>query len=342
MPTQNISRSYLVTGGGGFLGKAIVLRLQEMGHQVKSFARNDYPELRKAGVEHIQGDIQNLDQLIKATKNCHTVFHVAAKAGVWGDFDTYYKPNVLGTENVITACQKNNCNLIYTSSPSTVFDGNDMPGIREDVPYPNSYHAHYPRTKAMAEQRVKQAVGSGLKAIILRPHLIWGPGDNHLVPRIIAKARSLRKIGNGMNIIDAVYIDNARDAHILAAEKLASHPNLSGHIYFIAQDEPLYLWDLVNQILDAAGLPPITSSIPASWAKMLGYIFEFTYKLLKITREPPLTVFMAHELATDHWFDLSAAKQDLGYNPQVTTTEGLGYLREWLGSIDLKTYSGQH
>lgn len=327
------SKNILVTGGGGFLGGAIVKRLIEKGCSVTSFSRRLYPKLSKLGVRQIQGDISQKNAVEDACEGIDLVFHVAAQTGIWGPYDTYYQTNVVGTENVIAACQKHVIEaLVYTSSPSVVFDGTDMEGVDESVPYPDYYLAHYPATKAMAEKKILAAAKDGMNTIVLRPHLIWGPEDTALVPRIIARAKRLKKIGDGSNLVDTVYIDNASEAHILAAEKLLDNPRLSGRIYFISQGEPIPLWDMVNNILNAAGLPPVRRSIPTWLAVRIGAVMEGIYKTFGIQSEPQMTRFLAEELATAHWFNISAAKKDLGYEPQVSIEEGLERLREWLGS----------
>ena len=146
----------LVTGGGGFLGGAIVRKLLERGDTVRSFSRGDYPELEKIGVEQYRGDIADPDVVARACEGVDIVFHVAAKAGVWGHYDDYYRANTLGTENVIQAClSKGISTLVYTSSPSVIFDGTDMEGVDESAPYPEHYHANYPKTKALAEQKAR-------------------------------------------------------------------------------------------------------------------------------------------------------------------------------------------
>jgi len=321
----------LVTGGGGFLGKAIVKRLVAAGENVRSISRNFYPELKSMGVDQIQGNIGDRSEVLNACRGIQTVFHVAGKPGIWGNYNDYYQTNVTGTENVIDACNHHHISkLVYTGSPSVVFNGLDMEGVDESVPYPDRFHAHYPQTKAIAEQLVINASSDKLRSIILRPHLIWGPGDNHLIPRIIAKSKRLKIIGSGKNLVDTIYIDNAADAHILAAENLAKKPEISGNVYFISQGEPILLWDMINAILKAAGLGPVTGSIPKQTAWLAGAAFEFFYKILHIKKEPPMTRFVAHELATSHWFDISAAKRDFGYSPRVSTKEGLRILEDWL------------
>jgi 2-alkyl-3-oxoalkanoate reductase len=321
----------LVTGGGGFLGGAIVKRLKERGDRVISFSRRFYPELSEMGVEQIRGDISDAAAVEQACRNSDLVFHVAAKPGIWGDYAAYYRTNVIGTRNVIDACKKHHVSrLVYTSSPSVVFDGTDMEGVDESVSYPERYLAHYPKTKAMAEQMVTGAAAEGLKTIILRPHLIWGPKDNHLVPKIIERANRLVRVGNGKNLVDTIFIDNAADAHVQAADKLEQNHHLSGRVYFISQDNPVPLWDMVNNILGAAGRFPVQRSMSRNTAWMIGAALEFAYKTFKIPGEPRMTRFLADELSAAHWFDIGAAKKDLGYKPEISIKEGLSRLERWL------------
>ena len=322
----------LVTGGGGFLGSAIVRMLVENGTAVRTFSRSTYAELEHLGVKQIQGDISRLESVLPACEGVDVVFHTAAKPGVGGAYETYYATNVLGTQNILQACRQCKvARLIHTSSPSVIFDGGDMEGVDESVPYPATYHAHYPKTKAIAEKMVLEASAQGLPTIILRPHLIWGPGDNHLVPGIISRASRLRRIGAGANTVDTIYIDNAAKAHLLADQVLQRNPALSGKVYFISQDAPVRVWDMVDMILAAAGKPPVGKTISPKLAIFIGWVFEKLYHLLRIEEDPPMTRFMARELSTSHWFDISAAKRDLGYSPDIGLEEGLKRLAVWLG-----------
>ncbi len=324
-------RTILVTGGGGFLGGAIVRMLRAKGETVRSLSRNTYPELARLGVEQIQGDIADADAVMDACRNVEAVFHVAARVGVWGGFESFYQTNVQGTENIIRGCIRCKVRrLIYTSSPSVVFDGGDMEGLDESAPYPARYHSHYSRTKALAEQKVLAVARKGLAAVVLRPHLIWGPGDNHLVPRILARARRLRRVGDGGNKVDTIYVDNAARAHLLAEAQLKAEPSLSGRVYFISQDDPIPLWEMIDKILAAGGQKPVTKTISPGLAWAAGAFCEALYKLLRLKSEPPMTRFVARELATAHWFNIEAAKNDLGYAPKVSTPEGLKRLAQWL------------
>jgi nucleoside-diphosphate-sugar epimerase len=303
------------------------------------------------GVKQVQGDISNPVAVENVVKGVDTVYHVAAKAGVWGDYKDYYRINTEGTRHVIAACKSCGVSrLIYTSSPSVVFDGGDMEGVDETVPYPGSYHTAYPETKALAEQAVRQAggrsrmadggwqrtekiwqgAGEDLKTIILRPHLIWGPGDKHFVPRILKRAKRLRRVGDGKNRVDVIYIDNAAKAHLLAEDALIRQPELSGNVYFISQGEPVFLWKMIDDILQAGGLSPVKRSISSKVAFRIGAVLEWFYKAFALKGEPQMTRFVARELSTSHWFDIRAAQRDLGYVPEVSTEEGLRRLAEYL------------
>jgi nucleoside-diphosphate-sugar epimerase len=323
----------LVTGGSGFLGQAIVRRLIARGDTVRSLQRSEVPELTSLGVESIRGDIGDRSIVQKAIAGCQTVFHVAAKAGVWGRYDEYHRANVTGTEHVISASQSEGVQrLVYTSSPSVVFNGQDEAGIDESVPYPKKYLAHYPQTKAAAERLVVAANSPGLATVSLRPHLIWGPGDNHLFPRLIqrAKAGQLRRVGNGQNLVDATYIDNAADAHVLASDRLEPGAPVAGKCYFISNGEPLPLWDLIDRMLACASLPPVNRSISATTAYGIGRLLELIFKTTGRLDEPRMTRFVARQLSTSHWFRLDAARRDFGYNPKISIEEGLRRLSESL------------
>lgn len=321
----------LVTGGGGFLGQAIVRALRKRGTEVRSFSRQAYEALAKLSVEQCRGDLADPVAVASAIQGCDVVFHVAARPGIWGDYEEYYRPNVTGTQNVIAACRAHGVQrLVYTSSPSVVFDGRDMEGVDESVPYSSRYEAHYPKTKAMAEQLVRAANDAQLATASLRPHLIWGPGDNHLLPRLIARARAgqLARIGARPNLIDTVYVDNAADAHLLAADRLAPGSPIAGKVYFVSQGEPVPMWEMVNRLLHAAGAPPVTRAVPVWLALVLARGFETAARVTGSAREPRLTRFVVHEMSTAHWFDISAARRDLGYAPAISIAEGLERLRQ--------------
>lgn len=322
-----------VTGGGGFLGGAIVRRLHRRAWSVRSFTRTAYPWLDELGVEQVFGDLSDPAAVENALAGCDIVFHVAAKAGVWGPHSEFFSTNVTGTQNVIAACRKLGIRkLVYTSTPSVVHGGSHLNGVDETTPYPASYEAAYPETKAIAEQAVIAANGPDLATVSLRPHLIWGPGDPHLVPRVLARAREgkLRRIGSKPVTVDVTYIDNAAEAHELAADRLDIGSPVAGKAYFITNGEPVELWEFLNQVLAEAGLPPVTRTISVWKARLAGRVLERIHKLLRLRREPAMTLFVAKQLSTSHWYDITAARRDLGYVPQISLNEGLKRLGEHL------------
>lgn len=324
----------VVTGGGGFLGGAVARLLRQRGDSVRSFTRSRYPWLDELGVEQVLGDLANLEAVEQAVAGCDVVFHVAAKAGVWGRYSAFYDTNVTGTENVIAACKKHGVRrLVYTSTPSVVHGGTDVEGANESLPYPKHFEAPYPETKARAEKAVLAANGEELATVALRPHLIFGPGDPHLVPRVIDAARKgkLRRIGSNDVKVDVTYIDNAAQSQLDAADRLDIGTKPAGKAYFISNGEPVELWPFVDRILKEAAAPPVTKQVSAWKAKLAGRVLEWVYRFVPfLPGEPPMTRFVASQMSTSHWYDISAARRDLEYDPKVSVEEGLKRLGERL------------
>lgn len=321
----------LVTGGGGFLGSNLCKQLRLRGYEVTSIARNHYPALEQMGVKQICGDISAFDPVLAASKGCDAIIHTAAKAGIWGSLTEYSNSNIAGTLSVLGACEINGVRkLVYTSTPSVVHTGHDIEGGDESLPYSTEFAAHYPATKAVAEQQVLAANGSQLATVALRPHLIWGPGDNHLMPRLVQRARAgkLRFVGTPKKV-DTVYIDNAVQAHIDALDHLDIGSVCSGKAYFISQGQPILLDEMVNKLLKVAGLAAEQRRISIKKALAAGWFFEHWYRLTGKHTDPPMTRFFAEQLSTAHWFDISAARRDLGYQPKVTLAEGMVRVSEW-------------
>ena len=325
-----------VTGGGGFLGFAIVQRLLANGHDVFSFSRGDHQALKKIGVTHIQGDISKYKSLKEAMKGCEAVFHIAAKTGIWGKYKDYYKANVTGTENVLQACRELNIHyLVFSSTPSVVFNGKDSEGNNESMPYPGKYYAYYPKTKAIAEKLVMSANSHSFKTVSLRPQWIWGPGDTHYLPRLFKKARTgkLLIIGSSPKKIDCTYIDNAAGAHIQAFNQLLDDPaKVEGKTYFISQGHPIAISELINKLIATGGFPPVTKSLSPGIARFAGRLLETIYRISGINSEPAITYFLAQQLSTSHWHDISAAQNDFGYKIEISLDKGMEQLQEWVSN----------
>jgi nucleoside-diphosphate-sugar epimerase len=318
----------LVTGGGGFLGQALCHGLVARGHAVSSFNRGHYPPLDALGVRQLRGDLADRDAVVAAAQGCDAVFHNAAKAGAWGSHDSYHRANVVGTDNVLAACRAHGIGrLVYTSTPSVTHRATHpvAGGTADDVPYGEHVKAPYASTKILAEKAVLAANGATLATVALRPRLIWGPGDAQLLPRLARRARAgrLRLVGDGSNLIDTTYIDNAAQAHFDAFDHLAPGAACAGRAYFISNGEPRPVREIVNALLAAAGAPPVTKTLPFGVAYAIGAACEVAWTLLPLEGEPPLTRFLAEQLATTHWYDMAPATRDFGYVPRVSIAEGL-------------------
>jgi 2-alkyl-3-oxoalkanoate reductase len=321
------SGSALVTGGTGFLGRHIVEKLLAQGRPVAVLARNPAHDLEKRGVRFIRASLDDDSAVRAACRGIDTVFHVAAKVGVWGRYDDFFRANVLGTRALLAGCREHGvARFVHTSTPSVVYNGLDLANADESLPLTTACPSPYPLTKAIAESEVLAANSPTLRTVALRPHLIWGVGDPHLVPRILERARAgrLRIIGAGQNRVDMVLVQNAADAHLLAETALDGPA--AGRAYFITNGEPVVLWDWVNQLLTGLGEPPVTRHVSLRTASAIGAVCETAWRVLPLKGEPPMTRFIAAELAKDHWFSLDAARQDLGYSPRITMAAGTAEL----------------
>ncbi len=317
----------LVTGARGFLGSHIVELLLQRQWQVRAFVRRSSELLGSGSVEVVHGDIRDADAVCQACQGVDVVFHTAAVSEIWGPWKLFHSVNTVGTRNVVSGCLEQKVSrLVFTSSPSVTFTGDHQINVNETAPYAKKWLSHYPHSKALAEQQVLQANDPPhLMTCALRPHLIWGPRDTHLVPGLIQRAKlgQLRRVGDGKNMIDHVYVENAAWAHLSAAERLEPGSEVCGSVYFISQDDPVNCWQWINEMLNLAGLATIRRSISYAAAKRLGWLLETYHEMFNIDREPLITRFLAAQLAKSHYFDISRAKSELGYRVRVSTAEGM-------------------
>lgn len=325
----------LVTGASGFLGGSICRRLLAQGRRVRALSRSATPELERLGAETVCADVSDTMATNRACLAVTTIFHAAAMVGIWGPREAFERTNIGGTRNILEACRRNKVQrLVFTSSPSVVFNDDHLSGVDETIPLGTDFPADYPRTKAEAE-RIALAADrpGGLRVTSLRPHLIFGEGDMNLLPRIVnrAKAGRLRIVGAGDNRVDLSYIDNVVDAHLCAEKALASpSPTAGGRAYFITNGEPVELWTWINNLLEQLQLEPVRRRISLQAAHRVGGICEFLWRTLRLGGEPPMTRFVASELAKDHWFNIEAAKRDLRYEPKISMREALDRTLPWL------------
>ena len=323
----------LVTGGGGFLGQALCRGLVERGHEVASFNRGHYPALDAIGVRQLRGDLADREAVLQAfAGGFDAVFHNAAKAGAWGSYASYHAANVDGTQNVLDACRAHGIGrLVYTSTPSVTHRKTHPVegGTAETVPYGEGFKAPYATTKTIAEKAVLAANDADLATVALRPRLIWGPGDNQILPRLVERAKQgrLRFVGDGENLIDTTYIDNAAQAHFDAFDHLAPGAACAGKAYFVSNGDPRSSRETVNALLAAAGAPRVDGTIPFRLAYAIGMACEGLWHALPLRGEPPMTRFLAEQLSTTHWYSMAPATRDFGYQPKVGFEEGLARLR---------------
>lgn len=322
----------LITGGRGFLGQAITEALIAQGHHVTNFSRhplNPTSTLTSWGVTSHLGDVRSKEEVRQALKGQEAVIHTASKVAMWGCWEDFYQVNVVGTKNVIQACRHHKIEkLIYTSTPSVVFGKKDLCCVDESHPYPGpkDYKGHYAHSKSLAEREVLEANGPHLATVALRPHLIFGPGDPHILPRLVkmVKENRAKRVGLGKNVVDVLYVKNAADAHVKALSKLSLRGPLSGKAYFLGQERPVVLWDFIDELLRSRKIPPIKKRISFEAAYVMGYGFEKAYRLLSLYhREPPMTRFVALQLAKSHYFSHDNAKRDFAYHPEINLEDAL-------------------
>lgn len=316
----------LVTGGGGFVGLHIVKQLCAADIDCIVLGRNRYPEAESLGGRCVPCDIRDATAVKQAITAVDTVFHVAALAGIWGKWQDYYEINVRGTENVIVACEENGVqNLIYTSTPSVVFNGDDIVEGNESLPYGKKVLCNYAKSKIIAEKMVLASNTNTLKTCAIRPHLVWGPGDPHLIPRLLERGRKgeLKKVGNCNNLVDISYVENVATAHLLAAQNLETTASAAGNAYFVSQGEPVNLWDWVDELFAAFEVPAVTKRVPFGVAYSAGAILEGLHSIFAPAKEPKMTRFLAEQLAKSHYFSIDNAKHDLGYKVEISTREGM-------------------
>ncbi len=326
----------LVTGGGGFLGGHIVRKLLARGDRVRVFGRRDYPELRALGVDCRRGDLADADAVRSAVDGCAAAIHTAAIPGVWGRYEIYYNANFLGTKNLIEAALASGLNrFVHTSTPSVVHGGDSIEGGDESLPYPKRFLTPYAATKALAEKLVLGANSPVLATAAIRPHLIFGPGDTQLIPKLLARARAGRlvRVGDGKNLVSVSYVENVADAHLMLLDALRPGQPPSGGTYFVNEPEPVNCWDFINRIVTGCGLPPVTRGIPYRAAYAAGWLCEKIWSTLGREDDPRLTRFLADQLATSHWFRTDRAARDFGWRPAVSLDEGL---RRMLAEMNAK------
>lgn len=318
-----------MTGGTSLVGSAVAARLQERGDEVILFQRG-----RRNGAEYQQrlGDVADAAAVTAAVAGVEAVVHMAARVGIVGDWAAFERTNVVGTANVIAAAQAEGVSrIVQVSSPSVAHSGSSLVGVGAEPALPESARGHYARSKARAEQLALAANSAALAVIAIRPHLIWGPGDTQLVGRIVERARQRRlaTIGSGLALIDTTYVDNAADAIVAGLNRA---PELGGRAFVVSNGQPRTVAELINRIVRAAGLRSPRLKVPYRIARSGGLAVERLWDRIDREDDPPITSFLAEQLATAHWFDQRETREALQWEPAVTLETGFDRLRQWFAA----------
>ncbi len=319
----------LVTGGSSLLARATAESLLARGDEVVLLQRNPAP----LDTPQLLGDVRDAEFVHSAVAGCDAVVHLAAKVGVIGSWHDYRSINVDGTANVVAAARHHGvARFVHVSTPSVAHAGDALVGVGATPAVTGRKGAWYAESKAIAEQMVQGAASDALPIVIIRPHLVWGPGDTQLVGRIVERARAgrLALVGDGAALIDTTYIDNASSALVAALDAVEPGAACLGKAYVIANGEPRPVAELVAGICGAAAIDITPRRVPRRLAVAAGALVERVWALRGAEAgEPPLTRFLAEQLGTAHWFDPRPAQRDLGWAPTVSIDEGLARLAAW-------------
>jgi nucleoside-diphosphate-sugar epimerase len=311
----------LITGGTGFLGQHLAKALQIHGHHIRILGRNfaHVEALIAVGAMPVAADLRDEAAVGRACKGVDVVYHVGALSAAWGKRADFYAINVGGTQAIIAGCREHDVKrLVYVSSPSVVFDGKDQHNATETVPYPRRFASVYSWTKKLGEDLVNGAAAS-LDTVIVRPKAIFGPGDRTLLPQLIAVAQRNRlpQIGNGRNLVDLTYVENVVHALMLILDART----VIGKTYTITNNEHIPLWDVIRQVLRELDLATNLRQVALPVALAAAGLMEV--QAILTGREPLLTRYSAAILGRTQTYDITAARRDLGYSPQVSVSEGI-------------------
>ena len=315
----------LVTGGTSLVGTEVATRLARRGDDVVLFQRRP----SAAGFEQKLGDIADPAAVLAAVAGADAVVHVAARVGIVGDWADFERTNITGTANVIAAAQAEQIGrMVYVSSPSVAHTGTSLVGAGAGPAEPDRVSGHYARSKAEAELLALAASPAVVPVVAVRPHLIWGPGDTQLIGRIVERARQgrLATIGSGLALIDTTYVTNAADAIIAALDRA---PELAGRAFAVTNGQPRPIAEMISRIVTAAGYRPPRLRVPKRAARVGGLVAERVWDRADRDDEPPITSFLAEQLATAHWFDQRDTQTALQWEPAVSLDEGFVRLGEW-------------
>lgn len=315
----------LVTGASGMLGGAVAGQLAARGDDVVVLQRRP---AGLAGVSEVLGDVTDPVVVGTATRGVDAVVHLAAKVSVTGAWKDFVAVNVGGTRTVVDAARAAGvARFVQVSSPSVAHVGHALVGAGNDPADPLRSRGNYARSKATAELLALAADGPDLAVVAIRPHLVWGPGDTQLVARIVGRARAgrLALIDRGTALIDTTYVTNAADAIVAAVDQA---PRSHGQALVVSNGQPRTVAELVTRICLAAEAPVPRLRVPYPVAVAGGAVVELVWSALRRTDDPPMTRFLAEQLATAHWFDQRRTREALQWTPRIGLDEGFALLAQ--------------
>lgn len=325
-PQEFISRKILVTGASGVMGSGVARALVAAGADVTVLQRSPSGI---PGVHEVLGSITDQTVLDQAVAGKDTVVHIAAKVSMTGDPKEFHTINVQGTGLLLESARRAGVQRwIHISSPSVAHTGTSLAGDRANPADPKKARGEYARTKAAGELLALEADASDFRVLVLRPHLMWGPGDTQLTERIIDRSRDGRLpiLGTGAALVDTLFTENAVDS-VLAAVRAVDHHH--GEALVVTNGEPRPVGELLRSIAVAGGAPEPELKLPAGLAKAAGAAIEVVWDKLDQDDEPPLTRFLAEQLSTAHWFDQRRTREVLNWTPRVSIAQGLEITRQY-------------
>lgn len=318
----------LITGATSLLGRSVADRLLDRGESLRTLQRSP----SGLDCDEVLGDVRDASDVEAAVAGCAAVVHLAAKVGVVGSWPEFESVNVQGTLRLLAAARNAGVShFVHVSSPSVAHGGESLVGAPAGPALPDAVRGHYARSKALAESFALDADRDGFAVAVLRPHLVWGPGDTQLVGRLVERARSgrLATVGTGAALIDTTYVDNAADAIVCALGRVDS---IRREPLVVSNGQPRPIGEMVARIVTAAGLEPPRLSVPSWLAVGGGAVIEGLWERSGRSGDPPMTRFLAEQLSTAHWFDQRRTREALQWSPSVTIEEGLRRLEQWFAS----------
>jgi 2-alkyl-3-oxoalkanoate reductase len=315
----------LLTGATGMLGRSTAELLIGRGDEVSVLQRRP----SRLPCRELLGDIADREVVRRATRGQEAVVHLAAKVDVTGRWPEYVRANIEGTRSVLGACRAEHVSrLVHASSPSVAHAGKALVAVTAEPADPLAARGHYSRSKAVAELEALAADSAALSVLVVRPHLVWGPGDTQLVEPVVERARAGRLpiIGHGATLIDTTYIDNAAAAMVAALDACG---RVHGESLVVSNGEPRPLREIMARLCAAAGAPAPTMRVPFPAAWLAGAAAEAAFAVSRSRSAPRLTRFVAEQMATAHWFDQRRTRAALQWSPSVSLDDGFARLAAW-------------